>query len=116
MARRRDEGSATVWTLGLAVLMMAFVYSVLLVCVAVGARHRAEAAADLAALAGASAAQAGDDGCAAAARVATANVALLSRCVVGTDRTVTVEVQIVLPRALSRWSPGPTRATARAGS
>jgi secretion/DNA translocation related TadE-like protein len=113
---RTDEGSATLWTLGLSLLLLATVYVVLLVCVAVGARHRAESAADLSALAGAAAAQLGGDGCAAAEVVAVANEARVSGCVVGADRSITVDVQVDLPPALSRWVSGPARATARAGS
>jgi secretion/DNA translocation related TadE-like protein len=110
-----DEGSATVWTIGICGVVLVIVYSTLLVCVAIGTRHRVEAAADLAALAGAQADQAGGDGCTAAARVAAANVARLSRCVVLDDRSVVVDVELRVPGALARWGPSAVRAVARAG-
>jgi secretion/DNA translocation related TadE-like protein len=68
---------------------------------AVLARHRAETAADLAALAAAGQIGVGADVCDAAARVAAANGALLQRCVPqldpgGREGTVSVEVAITV--------------------
>jgi secretion/DNA translocation related TadE-like protein len=78
--RRRDDGSASVWVLafGLLVLMIGIVGAVR--GDAVLARHRAEGAADLAALAGAGRIGVGDDECDAAGRLAAANGAELRRC------------------------------------
>jgi secretion/DNA translocation related TadE-like protein len=84
---------------------------------AVSARHRAESAADLAALAGAAAVRDGGDGCRAAARVATANRATVARCLVGDDLSITVVVAVPLPQPLRRWSAADdVRAEARAGA
>ena len=67
-------------------------------------QRRVEAAADLAALAGAGAVQAGRDGCAAAGETAGRNGGALRRCALDGD-VVTVEVgrdsQVVLGRRLA---------------
>lgn len=81
---------------------------------AVIARHRAQAAADLSALAGAGQLTAGPDtACMQARRLAARMRAVEMRCAVeGLDIVVIVEV------ALPGWRPalvGPARATARAG-
>jgi secretion/DNA translocation related TadE-like protein len=92
-APRRDErGSVTpfaVACLGVLVLLGA----ALGVVAAMVAAHRiAQGAADLASLAAASAVSRGEDGCAAAASVASANGTRLTGCAVdGFDVTVTVE-------------------------
>jgi secretion/DNA translocation related TadE-like protein len=84
-------------------------------CVLVGAavvtRHRATAAADLAALAAAGRAVTGDPApCAAAADVARADGAFLTGCSVLDDGTVAVRVRVV-----ARLGPaGPVAAEARA--
>jgi secretion/DNA translocation related TadE-like protein len=62
----------------------------------IGARHRAESAADLAALAGAVAARDGGEACAAAAAVAGYNDGTLSACTVS-DRVVEVSVAVQTP-------------------
>ncbi|BEP12847.1 hypothetical protein acdb102_11580 [Acidothermaceae bacterium B102] len=111
-----DTGSASIWMLALALVTLTVAWVVLLVCVAVGVRHRAEAAADLAALAGAAAAQDGADGCVAAARNATANAAELLACAVVADGSISVTVAVRAPPALRRWAAGPVTAQARAGS
>ena len=116
MGGEADQGSATIWTLGVALLFLAATYVVLVVCVAVGARHRAEAAADLAALAGAAAAQNGADGCASAATIAYANGASVTSCDLADDGTVTVRVRVVAPPSVARWKTSAVEATARAGS
>ena len=72
--RRNDRGSATVWVLALCGVLMSLGAAAVLVGGAVAGRHRAEAAADLAALAAAGRAVSGAaDPCAAAASVASAN-------------------------------------------
>ncbi|SEC20713.1 helicase/secretion neighborhood TadE-like protein [Nocardioides exalbidus] len=75
----------------------------------VAAQRRAQAAADLAALAGAGST---DDACASAARVASANHALLESCTVAGD-DVTVEVSVAGPDV--PWRVVRVTAEARAG-
>lgn len=82
--------------------------------VALGTRHRAEQAADLAALAGATAVQRGGDGCAEARRVAAANAGVLTGCRVVDDGDVLVSVERAVPSVLARWLPGRSQAQARA--
>lgn len=80
---------------------------------AVIARHRAQAAADLAALAGAGAVVAGPDAaCAAATRIAAAMRSGVTACRV--DRLdVVVDVEAAVQ--LGRWGIAPARTAARAG-
>jgi secretion/DNA translocation related TadE-like protein len=80
---------------------------------AVIARHRAQAAADLASLAAAGRLADGTDAaCAQASRVAHAMRTTVTRCVVDElDVVVTVEARV----ALDRIGTGPARAAARAG-
>lgn len=109
----RDRGIATVWAAG----VIAVVLAVMVVGVNLGAaassRHRAEAAADLAALAAAS--HAGDTepaACAYAARVVDGMAARLVSCrLAGWEAAV--EVEVVPPLSLGRW--GVARGRARAG-
>ena len=113
--RRDQRGAATV-------LVMPFVGVLALVTVvlafqggALVTQRRVQAAADLAALAGAAALQRGDDGCVAASAVAGRNGARLSDCQVsgtaGRDVVVTVERDgpAVLGRSVT------VEASARAG-
>lgn len=108
-----ERGSATV----IAVTMLAVIVSITLGAMAFGgaivARHRAQAAADLAALAAAGGLARGvDAACADAASVATAMRAAVGACLVEQlDVVVTVEV----PVALGRWGLGTATALARAG-
>ncbi len=111
-----DDGSASVWVLAIAVTTLSLFWAVLLVGVAVSARHRAEASADFAALAGAAAARSGANGCVAAARVAAANRGTVLSCTVNGDASITVTVAVEPPVVLARWVTGPASATARAGS
>jgi secretion/DNA translocation related TadE-like protein len=113
----RDAGSASIWVLALAVAVLAIGGAAIVVVAAISARHRAESAADLAALAGAAAARDGSDGCRAAAVVAVANRATLAGCQVAVDGSITVIVALPLPQAVRRWSTADAvRAVARAGS
>ena len=92
-----DRGSASIWVLGVAAL-------VLLVGAALGAhdaatlaRHRADTAADLSALAAAAQIGIGPAPCPEAARVAASNGARMDRCSVDLDpsgRSGTVEVTV----------------------
>jgi len=91
--RRVDDGVATVWAaLLIAVLSLITLVAAGLVGV-IAARHRAEAAADLAALAGAVAARDGNDPCAAASIIAAANEATMLSCS-ELDRVVEVSVGV----------------------
>jgi secretion/DNA translocation related TadE-like protein len=110
-----DDGAGTVLALGL----VAVVGCLLAACVALGsavvARHRAAAAADLAALAAADRTLGRASGlpCPAAGAVATADDATVTSCAVAPDGSVTVEVAVRLPRPWGRL--GVARAEARAG-
>ncbi|MEE4546703.1 Rv3654c family TadE-like protein [Streptomyces sp. V4-01] len=78
---RGDRGSATVWSLGLTAVLLAVFTAVLLMDQAVVARHRAGAAADLAALAAADHALDGEAAaCRLAVRVASAQGATVLGC------------------------------------
>ena len=109
-----DAGSATVWVLCCCLLVWAGL-AALARGSAVVARHRAESAADLAALAAAKAALSGADPCPrAAAVVAAAGAARLERCALAADLSVTVQVSV----PASGWAGldlPPARARARAG-
>jgi secretion/DNA translocation related TadE-like protein len=113
-ASRRDErGAATVLAMAfLGVLVL--VGSALGVVAAMVAAHRqAQSAADLAALAGATAVADGRDACVSAARIATDNAATLSRCSVD-GRVVVVDVTVTGPHWLGQEHD--LVAEARAGS
>nr|WP_127360371.1 Rv3654c family TadE-like protein [Actinacidiphila soli] len=99
-----DRGSATVWAVLLVALLCAATAGLLALSHALTARHRAGAAADLAALAAADHALEGEaTACALAARVASAQGARLLRCaVVGEIADLTAAV-------------GPAQVRSRAG-
>ncbi|MFE9633209.1 Rv3654c family TadE-like protein [Streptomyces sp. NPDC006463] len=104
----RDRGSATVWGALVATVLGAVFGGVLLLGQAVVARHRAAAAADLAALAAAATwAHGPETACAAARRVARAQGASLGAC------TVRGEVAEVTARPAT--GPFAPTITARAG-
>ena len=111
--RAGERGSATV--LLLAVISVAFVLAVGAVALAraADARGVAQAAADLAAIAAAQAAQDGRDPCGVAASVALVNGAALQRCEVlpGPDVVVTASV---LVNPIAGWT-ATASAQARAG-
>lgn len=107
-----DDGSATMWlmpmvaALGVVTLVLAHLGAALV------ARRQAQAGADLAALAGASALQRGEDGCAAAARVAGRNRVEVSTCVVSSRR---ITLRVVKQLELPVLGPVPVSGVARAG-
>jgi secretion/DNA translocation related TadE-like protein len=105
---RSDRGSASVWA-ALSVVVLCGVFGAVLgVGQAVHVRHRAGAAADLAALAAADRALDGPErACATARRVARAQHARLVRCAV---RGETADLD-----AGVKWGPYTSRARARAG-
>lgn len=101
--------------LGICSALISLLLLVLALCGAVLARHRAEAAADLAALAGADVVvgRAAGDPCARARQVLLAQGAAPSGCVVAGDGSVLVGAS-VRPSGLAGVL-GPARARARAG-
>ncbi len=111
--RAGSEGFATVATLALALVLIAVSALVATLGAVAVARHRASAAADLAALAGASHALEGEAAaCKAARRVATAQGGVLMSCrLEGSDALV--EVSITPAGRLGQL--GTARAVARAG-
>lgn len=113
MTPRDEQGFVTVAVAGLIALLLAVTGAVAMLGGVAVARHRAAAAADLAALAAASHALEGQDAaCAAAGVVAVAHRARLDRCtLLGSDATV--EVTVSPSGALGRW--GQARGVARAG-
>jgi secretion/DNA translocation related TadE-like protein len=121
----RDAGSATLWALSLAMVLWVCVAGVVLAGVAVVARHRAATAADMSALAAASAIArsegdadegAGLRGCAAANALALANDAIVTSCqVIGQVVDVTTRVRIPALRWLGSLGLGAVSGRARAG-
>lgn len=97
--RRPETGIATIWGLAIIGILMLLAAVSAGVVSLIGARHQAEAAADLAALAGAKAAVDGEDACDAARRIAAANGGALIRCDVEGE-IVEVRVQVEGPRLL----------------
>lgn len=104
-----ERGSGTVLALGAVGALVAVLAAVLLLGGVVAARHRAESAADLAALAGAVALQRGGDPCGEAARLGAANGATVRCAVDGSD--VVVEAGAPTPAAARALA---ARAVARA--
>jgi secretion/DNA translocation related TadE-like protein len=108
-----DRGSATIWAVSAVAVLLAVTMLVLQLAAAVSTRHRAEAAADLAALAAAAhAVQGPDSACALASTVTEGMDAELVRCELdGWDAVV--EVTVAGPASLSGLGSG--RGRARAG-
>ncbi|MEV6972040.1 Rv3654c family TadE-like protein [Kitasatospora sp. NPDC093806] len=115
--RGADTGSATVWLLACALLGCVAFTAALSVGVAVGARHRAEAAADLAALAAADRLLLdADGGCARAGAVAAAQGASVVSCTVDREAdAVEVVAEVPVAGLPVRLPVGPATARARAG-
>lgn len=117
MTAARDRGSASIWVVACCVLLMAVAGVVTIRSLAVLARHRSEAAADLAALAAAGRIGVADDACAAAAQVAQRNGAVLRGCRVRLapdGRSGTVSVSVALAARLPIGGSWHVVATARA--
>lgn len=109
---RTDRGAATVLVTACLGVLLLVGCALAVVAAMITAHRSAQAAADLAALAGAAAAQEGRDPCAAARAVAAANDADLTRC--STDGAdVTIEVEVAGPRWLGQHRD--LSAAARAG-
>jgi len=112
--RSPERGAVTVLATAFLGLLL-LVGTALGVVVAMVAAHRqAQAAADLAALAAAGALRRGDDGCGAAARVASANGTSLQDCLVD-GTAVTVSVVAAGPRFLGQTADLDARARAGPG-
>ncbi|MEP7161524.1 MAG: Rv3654c family TadE-like protein, partial [Dermatophilaceae bacterium] len=111
-----ERGSGTVLALGLMVVLCAVLLAGVALCGAVVAAHRAAAAADLAALAGAQTLSGGSDvtqACVRAATIAGAQAAEVMGCQVrGEEVEVKVSVRVPWAQALIRQ---PAVARARAG-
>lgn len=108
---REEHGVAVVVALGL-IAVLVFVAAVSVGTVGIVLAHRrAQAAADLAALAGAAALQRGEDPCLAAARIARRQDSALDDCLVE-GQTLAVTATVALPPALGGRL---VRARARAG-
>jgi secretion/DNA translocation related TadE-like protein len=112
---RDDRGSATIWTLGLLLVVLTVGAAALAVASVLHAHARAVTAADLAAFTAAAAIQAGESGpgsCQQGRRVAAGNGARLVSCVVRGD---IVDVVTEVPVRGVAAGVGPARAAARAG-
>ena len=113
-----DDGSATVWVLSCIVLLSVVAAVGVVRTVAVLARHRAEGAADLAAVAAAEQSGVAEHMCAAAERIAQANGARLTECLpdLATDgRTGSVRVRVAVGLRLPLVGRRDVVATAVAG-
>jgi secretion/DNA translocation related TadE-like protein len=113
-----ERGSASIWVITCCALLLAVAFASTMRATAVVARHRAESAADLAALAGAGQIGVSRGVCQAAARVATANGAAVHRCAVALDpsgRSGTVAIQLSLSARLPVVGTRQVVASARAG-
>jgi secretion/DNA translocation related TadE-like protein len=110
--RRSEDGVATVLSISLAGILVVVALLGGAVVGLVDAHRRAEAAADLAALAGAGALTQGADPCAAAATIAGRNGGHVVSCRTAA-RTVAVVVAVAAPGALGAMPP--LQARARAG-
>ena len=123
LARRRqsDLGSATVWVLATGMVLVLIAVTLAMAGAATLARHRAQAAADLAALAGAMRAWEGEPvACQRAADISARNGARLVECRLdGLDLVVAVEVapaqHIVVGVARGVARAGPVEAASTEG-
>jgi secretion/DNA translocation related TadE-like protein len=110
---RRDRGSATLLAVAAIALIVVVSCGAAVVGSAVIARHRAQAAADLAALAAAGRLAAGrQTACVWGVSIAEQMRGRVTACTVyGLDVVISVDVDV----ALGRWGVGTARGTARAG-
>lgn len=112
MRAREERGAATLLVVSVAGLLLWLGAALGVVAAMVAAHRTAQAAADLAAVSGATRLADGGDACGEAAAVATANGARLTSCAVD-DRDVRVAVEVTGPRWLGQT--GDLTAEARAG-
>ncbi len=114
---RTDRGAATVFAAALAMVLVMAATVAVLVATSVLAGHRARAAADLSALAGATAAAGGLDACRTAQSVAAANGATVTACdLVGTPASFVVAVTVAVSTGLRAPLPTAVHADAKAGN
>lgn len=116
MSRRgnADRGAASVLVATCVVLLLTIGAGLGVVAALVRSHRSAQSAADLAALAGATARQRGEDACALAAALARANDAVLVTCsLLGDD--VLVDVEVSGPRWLGQTADLTARARAGPG-
>jgi secretion/DNA translocation related TadE-like protein len=114
---RDERGSASVLMIGIMAVVVLLSGAALLIAGYLVAHHRARAAADLAALSGATAYAAGTDACRQAGRTARANGARLTRCDLAgdpVDFVVTVRTQVPVGMRISGL-PTSVAAEAHAG-
>ena len=113
MRRDADGGVGTVWTAAAIAVVLGVLVFALQLGAAVLARHRAEAAADLAALAAAGRAERGQRiACARAEEIATEMNGSLTECeITGWEAEVTVRVRL----PFAPFDTGPASGRARAG-
>ena len=113
---RDDRGAGTAFAAFALLALLLLAAAAIEIGGAVTARHRAQSAADLAALAAAGQVVLGVDGCAAARRLADRNGGRLTGCSLeGADVLVQVEVAFPLGLPLGSVGLGPAVAVARAG-
>jgi len=113
----RDRGSATVFAASIALVLVTAATVAVLVVAVILASHRARAAADLAALAAATAEVGGSNVCTAARASARTNGADLTSCVLtGTTASFVVMVSVTVPTGLSTPLPMQVSAEAHAGN
>jgi secretion/DNA translocation related TadE-like protein len=113
-----DQGSASIWVLAGSILVLTLTVAVLLRTAGILARHRAETAADLAALAAATSIGHSEQTCRAAGLIAAENRATLVACssVLSVDgRSGTVTVGVDVRAQLLGWGVVRATASARAG-
>jgi secretion/DNA translocation related TadE-like protein len=116
--RPDDRGAATVWVIGCGAVLFAITLVVVLRSLAVLARHRAESAADFAALAAAGRIGVGGDPCDAARQFAARNRAAVKTCSVSLaadGRSGTVFVRVMTSVDLPVVGQRGVTASARAG-
>lgn len=111
--RRGEEGAGVVLVIGVVALLVTLAVICAGAVALIAAHRQVQAAADLAALAGAEGARSGREPCAEAGRIAVANGADLTTCSASSgvvDVVVEAEVGLVGPWTLSaraRAGPGP---------
>jgi secretion/DNA translocation related TadE-like protein len=114
---RSERGSASIWVMAGTALLLVVALTVTVRGTAILARHRAETAADAAALAAAAQIGVGLDPCAAAATIATANDAQMRSCrleLLNNGRSGRVLVTVTAVVHLPFLGPGTVSASARA--
>ncbi len=113
--RRSQPGSASMLVISLVGVLVLVGLGAAFVTATAAAHRRAQSAADLAALAGATAAQDGEDACVTAARVARGNDADLVDCAIQGD-DVLVTVRVASPELAGHGWPVVGRARAGPGT